>query len=111
MVRIDENQEAIARIRLSVDLYDAARLAAIQEQNENDGEELPVAVVEGVHWKLGSPLQLITAREWEKQETSRLAFRNFEVRLVCFLQEYLPEQSFQQPLKARISSFFGQSII
>ncbi|KIJ43728.1 hypothetical protein M422DRAFT_169582, partial [Sphaerobolus stellatus SS14] len=92
MVRIDENQEAIARITMAVEHYDRAKEALTEEENENDGEEAPIAVIEGDHWKLGSPLRRISAREWETAElgAGNSAFCRFESNLTKFLNDYLP---------------------
>ncbi|KIJ50559.1 hypothetical protein M422DRAFT_245175 [Sphaerobolus stellatus SS14] len=90
MVRIDENQEAIARITMAVEHYDRSKEALIEEEIENDGEEASIPVIEGDHWKLGSPLRRISAREWETVEAGHPAFRRFEARLIEFLDQFLP---------------------
>ncbi|KIJ28337.1 hypothetical protein M422DRAFT_270406 [Sphaerobolus stellatus SS14] len=92
MVRIVKNQEAIARITMAVEHYDRAKEALTEEENENDGEEAPTAVIEGDHWKLGSPLRRISAREWETAElgAGNSAFRRFESNLTKLLNDYLP---------------------
>ncbi|KIJ33594.1 hypothetical protein M422DRAFT_264356 [Sphaerobolus stellatus SS14] len=90
MVRIGENQEAIARITMAVEHYDRSKEALIEEEIENDGEEAPIPVIEGDHWKLGSPLRRISAREWETVEAGHPAFRRFEARLIEFLDQFLP---------------------
>jgi len=91
MVRIDENQEAIARIRMSVDIFDSARAAEISQQNDNDGEAPPDTIVEGSHWKLGARLRLTT-------EISNLAFRHFEKNFLAFLKEHIPGEECHQPV-------------
>ncbi|KIJ31220.1 hypothetical protein M422DRAFT_267173 [Sphaerobolus stellatus SS14] len=99
MVRIDETQEAIARITMAVDQYDSSRYTMMQEEIENDGEEAPTPLIEGDHWKLGSPLQRISAQEWEPSQTGHSAFRRFESRLTAFLNEVLPaDDRPQQPI-------------
>ncbi|KIJ48583.1 hypothetical protein M422DRAFT_162395 [Sphaerobolus stellatus SS14] len=91
MTRIDENQEAIARITMAVEQYDSSKVILNQEETENDGEEAPPPVVEGNHWKLGSPLPRVSAREWEISEGANPAFRHFESKLIAFLVEVLAE--------------------
>ncbi|KIJ57372.1 hypothetical protein M422DRAFT_148910 [Sphaerobolus stellatus SS14] len=75
-----------------------------EEETENDGEEAPIAVVEGDHWKLGSPLPRISAREWEtaELEAGNSAFRRFESNLTKFLNDYLPaDDRPMQPILVR----------
>ncbi|KIJ33077.1 hypothetical protein M422DRAFT_265110 [Sphaerobolus stellatus SS14] len=77
---------------MAVEHYDRAKEVLTEEETENDGEEAPIAVVEGDHWKLGSPLPRISAREWEtaELEAGNSAFRQFESNLTKFLNDYLP---------------------
>ncbi|KIJ35457.1 hypothetical protein M422DRAFT_180706 [Sphaerobolus stellatus SS14] len=91
MIKIDENQEAIARITMAVEHYDASKYVQSQEEDENDGEEAPPPVIEEAHWKLGSPLRRISARDWEISEAGNPAFRRFESKLTNFLTEILVE--------------------
>ncbi|GJJ13982.1 hypothetical protein Clacol_008239 [Clathrus columnatus] len=63
MTRIDENQEAIARITLAVNNYDTSQRLPTQVQADNDGEEPSQPVKEGDYWKLGSTLRRITAKD------------------------------------------------
>ena len=97
MVRIDENHEAIARISMAVNSYDALQAAENQQENDNDGDTAPQPVVEGAHWKLGSPWgHIISAQEWETSEAGP-AFHRFENKLTAFLGEVLPRD--EQPLQ------------
>ena len=65
MVQIDENQEAIACIRMLFDIYDSEKAAICLQETANDGNELLKPIVERDHWKLGSWLKVMSVHEWE----------------------------------------------
>ncbi|KIJ29756.1 hypothetical protein M422DRAFT_188008, partial [Sphaerobolus stellatus SS14] len=92
MTQIDENQEAIARIRTAVDLHDEYLTRAIEEQNRTDGGECPVPTVSETHWSLGSPLRMIPAKKYEKEHVGQPGFRFFERNLHDFLHHNIPLQ-------------------
>jgi len=64
MIKIDENQEAIAHIKMVIDPHDLATARILEEENENDGGAPPESLIAGSHWKLGSPMKMVTAQEW-----------------------------------------------
>jgi len=91
MVRIDENQEAIAQIRMAIDNDTRSRAP-------NDIGEDPELVSKcdsreqsGVHWRLGSQyvVRLNTA-ELEWKFSSNYNFHDFDGRLRSFISENLP---------------------
>lgn len=99
MTRTDENQEAIAKIALAIDLYNHAQKAGARKEEENDGGAPPEPVIGGNHWKLGAPLKKISARDWELSQQQNPAFRRFELKLTRFLSEMLsPTEQPSQPL-------------
>jgi len=55
MVNIDEE---LAHIQMAVDLYDSAAARILGEKTKNDGEALPVPVIDGSHWNLSSSLKI-----------------------------------------------------
>ncbi|GJJ14316.1 hypothetical protein Clacol_008580 [Clathrus columnatus] len=91
MTRIDENQEAMARITFAVDNYDMSQRLIAQEHADNDADEPPLSVGQGDHCKLGSPLHRVTVRDTELAESERPPFRHFEKKLREFLNEFLPQ--------------------
>jgi len=99
MVKIDENQEGIVRIQMAVDIHDLAVARILAEETENNGDTLPSAILHGSHWKLGSPLKMITAQEGERQKSTELAVRHFEAKPISFLQEHLPGEQINLPMK------------
>ncbi|KAF8582039.1 hypothetical protein K439DRAFT_1647685 [Ramaria rubella] len=74
MTHIDENQEAIACIRMAVDAYDA-------DSSEPQG-----------HWKLGAPEKHKTSKEIETDKKGNPTFQNFHKNLVAFLREICPSE-------------------
>jgi hypothetical protein len=92
MVRIDENQEVIARIRMYVDLQDETIAQELATMNEADGGGVPPPVTENNnHWAVGSPLRTIVISEFQEEHQSDSVFRNFEVALESFLCEVIDE--------------------
>ncbi|KIJ23362.1 hypothetical protein M422DRAFT_276077 [Sphaerobolus stellatus SS14] len=89
MTQIDENQEAIARIRTAVNTHDQLMAANLQEQDMTNGDGCPTPVVSKNHWALGSPLHSISAKKYALQYVGTLGFRNFEKKLLSFLSEHI----------------------
>ncbi|KIJ54948.1 hypothetical protein M422DRAFT_153273 [Sphaerobolus stellatus SS14] len=92
MTQIDENQEAIARIRTSVDIYDKFMNDTLQEQNITDGDECPTLIDSSGHWSLGSPLPLMSVRRYALQHVGTPGFRHFERKLLSFLSAHVDAQ-------------------
>ncbi|KAF8577619.1 hypothetical protein K439DRAFT_1664150 [Ramaria rubella] len=93
MVRIDENQEAMAHIRMAIDMQDKRHQEAFAVENAtDDGEPPPEPVQSEHHWALGARQKKIYARQVEEQNGDA-AFRHFDSRLQTFLAETLPEES------------------
>ncbi|KIJ58811.1 hypothetical protein HYDPIDRAFT_33775 [Hydnomerulius pinastri MD-312] len=68
MARIDENQEAVAHIRMLIDNEERRQAELHVPEPTEDGDtnlEEPASVTPGppVHWKLGSPLKLSTSHD------------------------------------------------
>jgi hypothetical protein len=89
MAKIDENQEVIAQIRMTVDNYDNAQ--RLKEFKDAEDEELPEPIGQS-HWKFGAPEHATTSKILQddifKTKTSRF-FRNFDSKLKSFLQEHV----------------------
>ncbi|GJE89869.1 hypothetical protein PsYK624_059800 [Phanerochaete sordida] len=97
MARIDENQEAIARIRMTVDSYDKAReqLCTIPEHDEDeepDQEGLAGADLETMTWALGSKGPKVVATAIESRNSTDPIYRDFSRQLVSFLTEHIQDE-------------------
>ncbi|KAF8194006.1 hypothetical protein K438DRAFT_1542317, partial [Mycena galopus ATCC 62051] len=85
MGRIDETQEAIARIRMTIDIYDQSQCES-EESEEVDGS--PVDVQDSAHWAFRAPV----SAPLEELNDSSPAFGNFDFRLREFISETFPEE-------------------
>lgn len=92
MARIDEIQEAIARIRMYTDNYDAVQREP--EDNEEDLDETPVDPLDSAHWAFGAPVpgRLVNSRALEEANSHSPAFANFDFRLREFISQTFPEE-------------------
>jgi hypothetical protein len=101
MTKIDENQEAVACIRMAVDASDAKLKA--QEEDEDDGREggkgtkkvsrhaQAVPTPQG-HWTLGSPQKRTTTTQLATAFEGNPAFHGFQKSLFTFLRHVFPEE-------------------
>ncbi|KAJ7455773.1 hypothetical protein FB451DRAFT_1515464 [Mycena latifolia] len=89
MARIDETQEAIARIRMTIDNFDEA-----QREESDETDETPVDPQSTAHWAFGAPVpgRLINSRALEEANNGSLAFRNFDFGLRQFMSDTFPEE-------------------
>lgn len=101
MARIDENQEAIASIRLDVDAADEEFKAQLEEEDPKEekraAKEAPTIQV---HWQLGSPEKRTTTKRVEEAYASEPAFRGFQKNLFAYLKVAFPDEKIDgTPLK------------
>ena len=95
MVRIDENQEAIALIRMAIDDYNGARTL----QNVEDAMKLPrepeLNNFQERHWTFGSPHGTrLDSRELERIfAPTDSDFISFNERLRSFITHNFPEEA------------------
>jgi len=89
MIRIDENQESIARIRMAVDRHDEGIRRRSAELDKSDGGELPAPITTQGHWAIGSRQRKIDLGLYEEQHSENPAFRSFSSRLISFFREVL----------------------
>ncbi|PPQ87069.1 hypothetical protein CVT25_000049 [Psilocybe cyanescens] len=121
MARIDEKQEAIARIRMAIDNDIAAR-AKIKAEAETNNDDFKAdsqpnlvqsvwAAPENIdgqspHWKFGSPEKPINSRalETEMPTLCNLSFKEFDDRLRDFLSLCLPTEviRYEDPIVIRL---------
>ena len=101
MVRIDENQEAVARIRLTINEHDARRRQDEAELNDHsdevelsgDGEKADEPLDSDRHWKLRSPDKLSLAAQLPDAKREDPMFHKFESKLRDFFTHYVPDDS------------------
>jgi hypothetical protein len=93
MGRIGETQEAIARIRMSVDNFDKA--AHESEDTDDNIDETPVDSDANAHWAFGAPVpgRLVNSRALKETNGDSPAFRNFDFRLGGFISDTFPEEN------------------
>ncbi|KAF8585398.1 hypothetical protein K439DRAFT_1615941 [Ramaria rubella] len=79
MVRIDENQEAMARIRTAIDLHDKwLQQASAAENATNDGELPPEPEHSDQHWALGARQKKVYAHQITPYQCIYLNYRSLE---------------------------------
>src|SRR5882724_1318937 len=98
MTHIDENQEAIACIRMNVDAYDAELKA--QADSDDIGEDLgkaqqavQTAATPHAHWKFFSPGKCTTPSVFSLKCPDPPHFRASQKSLFCFLKKNSPGES------------------
>lgn len=107
MTRIDENQEAIACIRMDVNAHDAELEELLKESEDTEKSRCKAsAPTSQAHWKLGSPTKRTTSQEIQTKYKDDRAFRNFHKYLCSYLKELIPTEKFDgSPL--RVCGEFG----
>ncbi|KAJ7119998.1 hypothetical protein C8R46DRAFT_1149767 [Mycena filopes] len=105
MVRVDETQEAIARIRMHLNNYDRAQRKS--QDLDEDVDETPVDTHDGAHWAFGAPVpgRLLNSRALEENHPHSAAFQNFDFRLRLFIAETFPEEHIKLEDTIMIRSF------
>lgn len=117
MAQIDENQEVIARIRMTIDNHDKARRFPDAEDDEiPDQDEQDKLDAEQCHWSLGAPERITTAKVLEqgifRHQRNRF-FRQFDSRLKSFLREHISANCIgtDEPLKVSLDQFKFFSVV
>jgi hypothetical protein len=93
MVRIDENQEAIATIRMAVDDYNSLRAQTQEEVDEGTTNQESYNPTQ--HWIFGSP----SGTQSDSRELERILaptnsdFVSFDEQLRCFITDTFPEEA------------------
>jgi ribosomal protein L9 len=91
MNRIDETQEAIARIRMAIDKYDKQREDEQEEEAELD-ETQQTSRVHSVSWKFGAPGRLFNSTTFEEYLNSvGIAAKEFDLMLRDFIADQFPD--------------------
>lgn len=114
MVKIDENQEAIALIRMAIDNNDKAQMSLAQEFAEDCAVESPSDHLElcsqdlECHWRFGSRSNnWLDSRELEKiSAPTNCDFIAFDERLRYFIVQNFPEEAprYEDSIRVRIFS-------
>ena len=90
MVRIDENQEAVAQIRTAVNAADAIATAQAGEQITNAKLQLTDL---RMHWRLGAPQKRTNSMNLQKTNLGNPIFQNFHKRLITWLKFVFPNEN------------------
>lgn len=115
MVRIDENQEAIAVIRMAINADNVARSLQTQENGVEDviPDVLKLQSPER-HWNFGSPSgKCLNSRELEKNFSAiDCNFISFDERLRSFITENFPDEAprYEDIIYVRCYLFFTLSL-
>ena len=114
MVRIDENQEAVALIRMAIDDYNYSQTSEVDfEDSANKLPTEPDSESYGLseqHWTLGSRsgTQLDSRAVEECLAPSNPNFVSFDQRLRSFIADNFPEEAprYEDLIYVSISPFF-----
>ncbi|KAJ7017193.1 hypothetical protein C8F04DRAFT_979784, partial [Mycena alexandri] len=81
----DEREEAMARVKMAIDEWR-------KSQTDADLEASELATIPGAsgHWKLGSPVPLVSTHPLEAERKTDPAFREFNMRLREYIAQYHP---------------------
>ncbi|KAJ7033041.1 hypothetical protein C8F04DRAFT_958197, partial [Mycena alexandri] len=91
MDRIDENQEALARIRMAVDRYDDRRKEDEQEDDMELDETASPGKLPSASWRFGSPERLVNSKSFEQSlELAGFRVHDFDLMLRDFIAEHYP---------------------
>ncbi|KAJ6451401.1 hypothetical protein C8R45DRAFT_1124863 [Mycena sanguinolenta] len=107
MSRIDETQEAMARIRMNINNYDKA----VQKTQDSDDtvDETPVDPQTDAHWAFGAPMpgRLMNSRALEEANSASPFFANLDFRLRQFISDEFPGEriKFEDTIMACIRLF------
>lgn len=98
MVRIDETQEAIARIRMAIDDSNKARVVDPDDDQdtEDDNTAPSSSPCDDSHWRLGAPSKLLDPHQLEEcmiAEGRGREFQSFNSRLRAFLTHTFPQDA------------------
>jgi len=91
MDRIDETQEAIARIRMAIDNYDKQHAEDEQEEDTVFDETPNASQFGSASWRFGVPERLFSSRSLEEfLKSVGFAVPNFDLMLRDFIAEHFP---------------------
>jgi hypothetical protein len=103
MDRIDETQEAIARIRMAIDKYDKQREE--DERSDEDLEEKPrKSDLTSASWRFGAPERTTNSRAFhEDLKLTGHSVMDFDSLLRDFIAEHFPGErvSYEQLIRVR----------
>ena len=104
MTKIDENQEVIAQIHMSINHFDAKMSLMEEELDRNDGGPLLPSIETEAHWALGSCLAKLDSARIEQKNSQNPGYHQFTIKLTKFLEEMLdPEDQLTSP--SQVCSF------
>ncbi|KAJ6525334.1 hypothetical protein B0H19DRAFT_1276131 [Mycena capillaripes] len=104
MDRIDETQEAIARIRMAIDRYDNQCMED-EREDEDVEENASTSAVTSAPWRLGAPERITNSRAFAESLKSAGHFvADFDSMLRDLVSENFPEErgiSYEQRIQVR----------
>ncbi|KAJ7168011.1 hypothetical protein C8R46DRAFT_898867 [Mycena filopes] len=104
MDRIDETQEAIARIRMAIDKYEKQRKEDEQEDEPELDESSNQSSHSSVAWRFGAPERLANSRSFEQVlEDAGRPVKDFDFMLRDFIREQFPDEriTYEQRIEIR----------
>ncbi|KAJ7084993.1 hypothetical protein C8R44DRAFT_753060 [Mycena epipterygia] len=103
MNRIDEKQEAIARICMAIDTYDKQCRADEEEEERDIDETANTSQMTSASWKFGAPKGVITSKVFENTlRSAGYSVQNFDLMLQDFVAEQFPREhvSYEQCIQS-----------
>ncbi|KAK7041128.1 hypothetical protein R3P38DRAFT_2512305, partial [Favolaschia claudopus] len=100
LARIDENQEAIAMIRMKVQAFDDANNKRESEQLASEPNDQPESDP-GNHWSCGASTRWLTSKVVEDEMVGNPVYARFDGRLRKFLTEEAPGELFGDTISIR----------
>ncbi|KAJ7161962.1 hypothetical protein C8R43DRAFT_1123671 [Mycena crocata] len=85
--RQDENEEAMARIKMAVDRWQQSQTDLDIDDSERELVTQPVSTA---HWTLGAPDRSISVHRIEAERRGNGSFRNFNIRLREYIARHHP---------------------
>ncbi|KAJ7662424.1 hypothetical protein B0H14DRAFT_2658885 [Mycena olivaceomarginata] len=102
MDRIDETQEAIARIRMAIDKYDKQRKEDEQEEEPELDDAPKSSQVNSASWRFGAPGRLFNSRTFKEYlDSIGHPVHEFDLLLRDFITEQFPDDrvSYEQHIQ------------
>jgi hypothetical protein len=107
MTRIDENQEVIAQIRMTVDEAHRCPKSSARDDRNLPGQGVvsvaDAADAASMHWKLGSPLRVTSSTALEAEMKHDKKFRRFHSHLREFLANNLLEETIPEGVSIKVT--------
>jgi hypothetical protein len=107
MTRIDENQEVIALIRMTIDASKPIPSTSNQEVEHLDPDAIAIDAdnpTSDPHWKLGSSMGVTSSKALENEMKGiNPIYDNFHFHLTSFLEQHLPDEIIPEGFSIKVS--------